>query len=179
MDLGHQGSHVPPYKQQYEVVLFKLSNDPVGAKARRQRQLAKEQEEEVENRRFKARSLPVSHAKPFQAVKVAKPLTEIKEFKLLSNQRSVEHSKFDEEAKKRREAEQLKKEQAKEEAERKADSAFKEEFAANMFKALKSKEDVQKFMKIAPMKAGPSNKRLVDPRSPKLGAARRVVVSRK
>ena len=179
VDLGHQGSYTLPYKPQYEVVPFKLSNDPVGAKARRQRQLAKEQEEEVENRKFKARSLPVSHAKPFQAVKVARPLTEIKEFKLLSNHRSVEHSKFDEEAKKRREAEQMKKEQAKEEAERKADSAFKEEFAANMFKALKSKEDVQKFMKIAPMKAGPSNKRLVDPRSPKLGAARRVVVSRK
>ena len=106
-------------------------------------------------------------------------MTEVKPFRLLSNKRGEEHNKFDTEAKKRRAAALEQKRLDKEQEEEAADDAYRSKMEAKMFRAKKSKEDVQKFMKAVPKRIQHSGKRLVDPRSPKLGAARRVLVKGK
>jgi hypothetical protein len=166
-----------PYNPQYEIKPFNLSVDPTGAQARRLRQIETENKTMQENRKFKARELPSTHSKPFILSKSSKkPFTEIKEFKLRSNARSEQHKKFDLAAKKRREeaveTRRLKQMQADEEAA----EAYKAEFErTRVDKVRKSKEDVKKFLNTPAVSTTASKKRLVIPRSPKLGAARRVL----
>ena len=171
----------PIYKPQYDVKPFNISDDPTGARARLQRQIEKNEEEDRENREFRARPVPSTHVKPFQISQehMKKPLTEAKPFRMLSNKRGEEHNKFSAEAKKRREL-LLQQKRLQEEQEKKAaDEAYRAKMEAQMFRAKKSKEDVQKFMKSVPKVIQCSGKRLVQPRSPKLGAARRVLVTKK
>ena len=69
-----------------------------------------------------------------------------------------------------------KKRMEQEEAEREEAEAYKEQFErTRVDKVRKSKEDVKKFMNAPAVSARASRKRLVIPRSPKLGAARRVL----
>ena len=64
----------------------------------------------------------------------------------------------------------------KEELELKASEAYQEEFERNRVdKVRKSKEDVKRFLSAPVSIPKVSKKRLVVPRSPKLGAARRVL----
>ena len=174
----NQHHYQQPYNPQYEVKPFNLSNNDA-AKARRSRQIEKEKIAMEENRKFKARQLPSTHSKPFQpnmSESNKKPFTEIKEFNLRSNIRSEKHKKFDLAAKKRREEAMEKKRMEQEEAEREEAEAYKEQFErTRVDKVRKSKEDVKKFMNAPAVSARASRKRLVIPRSPKLGAARRVL----
>ena len=165
-----------PYNPQYEIKPFNLSEDPTGAKARRQRQLEKERLEMEKKRKFVARGVPSSHINPFQPKAEKKPCTEINEFNLRSNIRSEKHKQFDLAAKKRREEAEEKLRLEKEELELKASEAYQEEFERNRVdKVRKSKEDVKRFLSAPVSIPKVSKKRLVVPRSPQLGAARRVL----
>ena len=123
-----------------------------------------------------ARGVPSTHLNPFQPQTEKKPFTEINEFNLRSNIRSEKHKQFDLAAKKRREEAEEKLRLEKEEQELKASEAYKEEFErSRVDKVRKSKEDVKRFLSAPVSIPKVSKKRLVVPRSPKLGAARRVL----
>ena len=128
-----QGAYEP--KPLTEPVPFKISNDPIGSKARREQRLKREQIEAEEARKFRARPIPRTHVKPFCAEKKPKALTEVKNVILQSDKRAMQRAAFEKDAAARRaQAEKAKLEaQLAEEAE--ANALIDAELAAVQFKA--------------------------------------------
>ena len=123
---------------------FAISEDPVGAKARRQQRIRQEEAEAEKQRKFKARPVPVSHDNPFHTEKTSHALCEVKNVELASDKRAAKRAAFEKAAAARRAEAAKAKAEAEALKQAEINAAIDAEMEANRFIASKAPSFIKK-----------------------------------
>lgn len=165
-------SFQPP--QLTEMAPFNISSDPTGKKSRAEQRLLREEKEMENARKFKARSIPQTHAKPFAVHKSTRPLCEVKNMVLQSDKRAQERACFEKKDAERRGQEEKDRAAKKAAEEDELNAQIDAELESIRFHPSKSTAKVHQFLHKAPFAIKHSELELCTPQSPNLLTSSRV-----
>ena len=168
----NSSSYQPPTLT--EITPFNISSDPTGKKSRADMRLLQEEKEMDKARKFKARSIPQTHAKPFSVHKSTRPLCEVKNVVLQSDKRAQERARFEKKDAERRAQEEKEKVAKKAVEEAELNAKIDAELESIRFHSIKSTTEVHQFLHKAPLAIKQSELELCTPQSPMLLTSSRV-----
>ncbi|KAI8825957.1 uncharacterized protein EV422DRAFT_514818 [Fimicolochytrium jonesii] len=169
-DIPMRGAAYVPPKPPTEPAPFNLETEFRGAFARMtlEERQEKQREEEAKRRQFKAQPLPFSIDHPFFPQPSNKPLTNVEDVVLSTEERAEERKAFDEERRIREAAEEEMRRRAAKEQEEREKLEIAQDRAQRVHKAQPPQYD-----RIKPLLIKPSDRKLTDPHSPFIGAKRK------